>query len=55
MNTYIKGDNITELPCDPRHRFHYECISNWIILNNRCPLDNKPVTIEAIQKYNKDK
>lgn len=30
------NDKIVELPC--KHNYHYNCISNWINISNKCPL-----------------
>ena len=53
MMDYQKKDKITELPCHPSHRFHNECIVDWIKKNNSCPLCKKAITMNDLQEQKK--
>ncbi|KAL5752989.1 hypothetical protein ACOSP7_023167 [Xanthoceras sorbifolium] len=33
---YVAGDNIGKLDCG--HEYHADCISQWLVLNNTCPV-----------------
>jgi len=32
------GQNVTYLPCDPRHHFHTVCITAWLRHSQICPI-----------------
>lgn len=33
---YVTGDEVGDLPC--KHRFHVDCIQEWMGLKNWCPI-----------------
>jgi hypothetical protein len=37
------GDEIIVLPCHQRHFFHQQCITQWLLLHNICPLCKKEI------------
>ena len=45
---YTEQDTIITLPCDKRHFFHEDCITDWLKKNNTCPLCKKAITKEAL-------
>ena len=55
MIEYEGNDTITQLPCDTRHEFHHDCISNWLKKNNSCPLCKKPITMDDLKNQKKKK
>jgi hypothetical protein len=46
MIEFEKDDEIGILPCN--HDLHFECIKNWLKLNNSCPLCRTPVFRQPI-------
>lgn len=44
MGEYSEDEEVTPLPCDPRHYFHTECIEHWFLQKNTCPYCNKFIT-----------
>ncbi len=50
MSEYTKDDMIVLMPCDERHFFHKDCITEWIKEKDFCPLCKKPITEEALEK-----
>ena len=54
MVEYTPEDEVVSLPCDGRHFFHSECITNWLKSNNSCPLCKKPITKEDLEKQKKE-
>jgi len=55
MVDYVEQDDITPLPCNPKHFFHSACIENWLKSNNSCPLCKKPITKEDLKKQKSQK
>lgn len=48
--TYFKNrDDITFLPCDARHHFHFACVKEWLSQSARCPICNKQLSKETIK------
>ena len=45
------NDYITPLPCDTRHFFHRQCISDWLLKHNSCPLCDAPVPRNMQHSY----
>lgn len=50
MVDFTETDDIIELPCDEKHYFHAECIKQWLLKNNNCPLCKKEITKEALKE-----
>lgn len=42
LDDYVMEDKITVLPCG--HKYHYNCISNWLKRNAVCPLCKREIT-----------
>jgi len=40
---FEEGEEIKVLPCAGRHKFHTECIDNWLKINPTCCLCRTPV------------
>lgn len=40
---FDRGEMLISLPCDNRHSFHANCIRDWLIRQNACPLCQKLV------------
>lgn len=38
LNTFELGEMIISLPCDRKHSFHGNCIRQWLLRQNSCPL-----------------
>lgn len=49
LEAFKDDDEVTPLPCDPRHYFHEECIAGYMKTNNICPLCRKEITPEALE------
>ncbi|ERN13429.1 E3 ubiquitin ligase BIG BROTHER-related isoform X1 [Amborella trichopoda] len=45
---YEEGDDLTDLLC--KHRYHSECINNWLKINKVCPLCSTEVSTSAVQQ-----
>jgi hypothetical protein len=43
LSHYLSGDAMLVLPCDERHTFHDECITQWLVKNSSCPLCQRAV------------
>ena len=52
FNDYANGEDITFLPCDPKHHFHNQCISQWLKTNNICPVCRSPITLASLRRVN---
>lgn len=53
MEEFNSESEITPLPCDIRHYFHSECISNWFHTNTTCPLCKAAITSEEMKELEK--
>lgn len=40
-------ENATQTPCD--HAFCHTCISEWLIVNQICPVDRQPLSNEDLK------
>ncbi|PNT67941.1 E3 ubiquitin-protein ligase RNF181 [Brachypodium distachyon] len=38
LQDYKEGDELTEMPCSGGHRFHRQCILEWLARRRSCPL-----------------
>jgi hypothetical protein len=38
VQDYKVGDELSVMPCSGRHRFHRECIAEWLACSHLCPL-----------------
>ena len=47
---YEQGDKIVQLKCDHRHYFHEECAKIWCQKKSHCPICNKSVHEEEMNK-----
>jgi hypothetical protein len=41
---------VTVLPCSDKHIFHTECIKEWLLTKNACPLCMKEVDLSEVDK-----
>jgi len=41
LNDFEEGDKVRSLPC--LHKFHVQCIDEWLKLNKVCPIDKKAI------------
>jgi Ring finger domain len=53
MMEYTSNDDLICLPCDSRHFFHAECITDWLKHNNSCPMCKKPITLDDLKNQKK--
>ncbi len=44
------NDQLTYLPCDPRHHFHSNCIEPWLMQDSKCPICNTRITATEIKQ-----
>lgn len=42
---------VTPLPCNVKHYFCTECITNWLKTNQCCPICRHPVTEAELAKF----
>ena len=42
---------ITPLPCNIKHYFHTECITEWLKKKPECPLCRHKITIEELETF----
>lgn len=54
LQSYLEGDAFRELPCDPRHHFHVQCVDDWLKLNATCPVCRKPLVPNAATTNNNE-
>ena len=47
LERFVRGDRLWVLPCDDRHKFHSECIKEWLTKNESCPLCTRSVRGEV--------
>ncbi len=47
--SYEIRDQVTYLPCDPRHHFHSRCIEPWLLQYSKCPICNAQITADSIK------
>lgn len=41
--SFERGEMLIRLPCDSRHSFHGDCIRDWLLRQNACPLCQKVI------------
>ena len=46
MDVFDEDSQITLLPCNERHFYHSQCISDWVKSNPKCPLWNTLIKVE---------
>ena len=46
LENFKSLDDLTFLPCDPRHHFHSACIETWLCTCLKCPICKKLMTLE---------
>jgi E3 ubiquitin-protein ligase DOA10 len=46
MGDFELNQEVTPLPCDMRHVFHTECITQWMKTQTKCPLCKAEITVE---------
>ena len=54
LTKFEEDCDVTPLPCDVRHYFHPECISDWIKQQNTCPLCKKVISKEEMKKLSEE-
>ncbi len=42
---------ITPLPCNIKHYFHTECITEWLKNKPECPLCRYKITVEELERF----
>jgi len=47
---YAENDEVVTLPCDSRHIFHDQCITEWLRMKDTCPLCKTAVTAQSLQQ-----
>ena len=40
LEDFRDGDDVSPMPCDVRHVFHYKCLKVWLKKNNNTEADN---------------
>ena len=45
---FVRGENITVLPCNDNHRYHEKCIKSWLEKKNSCPECRTEITKESL-------
>ena len=52
METFKEGqDHISPLLCDERHYFHSDCIEEWLVKKNECPLCKVQQTPKSMREF----
>ena len=52
METFKEGqDHISPLLCDERHMFHSDCIEEWLVKKNECPLCKVQQTPNSMRTF----
>lgn len=34
---FMEGEQVTQLPCGGKHRYHHHCIGGWLTDHSTCP------------------
>ena len=51
---FSEGDQVTPLPCDLRHTFHSECLTQWFKKQATCPLCKQDANLTTLEQFNRD-
>eukprot|EP00826_Nyctotherus_ovalis_P009457 TRINITY_DN12502_c0_g1_i4.p3 TRINITY_DN12502_c0_g1~~TRINITY_DN12502_c0_g1_i4.p3 ORF type:complete len:100 (+),score=19.14 TRINITY_DN12502_c0_g1_i4:305-604(+) len=47
---FQKDEQLTYLPCDPRHHFHTRCIETWLEQDSKCPICKTLITTRDVKQ-----
>jgi len=51
---YHEGENVVQLPCNPKHYFHEHCLARWLKLNGQCPVCRVRIDERMNKEHNHD-
>jgi len=52
MDEFKEGqDYVSPLSCDARHYFHSDCIEDWLVKKNECPLCKARQTPKSMRRF----
>eukprot|EP00347_Sterkiella_histriomuscorum_P011062 403373898 len=54
LGKFDDDSEVTPLPCDIRHYFHTDCITDWFRQNNVCPLCKTQISKQDMDKLQQD-
>ncbi|KAL3074533.1 hypothetical protein niasHS_015363 [Heterodera schachtii] len=52
LSEFEVGETATKLPCEGKHKFHTECIGQWLKMQNTCPSCRATINNSSIRRAN---
>jgi E3 ubiquitin-protein ligase DOA10 len=51
---FQENEDVIPLPCNEKHIFHDNCITEWLKNNNACPLCKKPIDENGLRQQRRN-